>query len=147
MSNKISKTKYTYDDRKHIVELIEHLKNDSDYVAIFDILSADSSSTFQYNSNGVFLNLSVVSDHTLDLITKHLKKVIKKNSKTESYEIDVIPNANSVGSDRQYKLSNYEKNIIKQNNIKKGMSDKSDYKEMSMLANANGKKKTIKQTA
>lgn len=48
------KSQYSRDDRKHIVQLIENLKNDKDYVAIFEILTDDSANSYTLNSNGVF---------------------------------------------------------------------------------------------
>ena len=74
----MTKSKYTRDDRKYIVQSIENLKNDKDYVAIFEILTSDNENTYTLNSNGVFLNLSSVRDDTLDKITKYLKKINKK---------------------------------------------------------------------
>jgi hypothetical protein len=73
MNNKVSK--YTRDDKKHIVELIENLKDDKDYAVIFDIFMGDSKNSYTYNSNGVFLDLSAVTDKTLDKISKYLKKI------------------------------------------------------------------------
>lgn len=130
MSSKKSKSKFNRDDRKHIVELIENLKNNEDYGAIFEILMDDPSNKYTQNSNGVFLNLSVVSDKTLEKISKYLKKVSKKNSNESEIEVDDIPSTNVNKNDRAYKLSNYEKNIIKQRNLKKVLNEDNDYEEL-----------------
>ena len=140
--NKSSKTKYSRDDRKHIVELIENLKNESDYAAIFEILTDDSANSYTQNSNGVFLNLSVISDITLDKITKYLHKVNKKKSSEIDVDIDVIPTANNIKTDRVHKLSNYEKNILKQRNLKKVLNDDYEYEELRF--SAKNKTKTAK---
>lgn len=129
MSHNI-KSKYTREDRKHIAELIENLKNDEDYVAIFEILTDDSANSYTQNSNGVFLNLSAVSDDTLDKISKYQKKVNRKKMDQIEVDVDVIPNAIAQKSDRTYKLSNYEKNILKQRNLKKVLNDDHGYKEL-----------------
>lgn len=123
-------TKYSRDDRKHIVELIENLKNDSDYVAIFEILVTDVKNAYTVNSNGVFLNLSVVSDVTLDKISKYLKKVNKKRISQIEVDVDIIPNVNDNMVDRTYKLTNYEKNILKQRNLKKVLNEDNEYEEL-----------------
>ena len=140
------KSKYSRDDRKHIVESIENLKNDKDYVAIFEILTDDEADLCTQNSNGVFLNLSIVSDATLDKIKKYLKKVnIKRISQIE-VDIDIIPNANNVKIDRTYKLSNYEKNILKQRNLKKVLNEDNEYQELRITANKKSTKKPKKTT-
>jgi hypothetical protein len=129
------KSKYTRDDRKHIVEQIETLKNDADYVAIFEILTDDTANSYTQNSNGVFLNLSAVSDSTLDRINKYLNKVNKKKIAEIEVDIDIIPNASNIlKTDRAYKLSNYEKNILKQRNLKKVLNEENEYEELRFSA-------------
>jgi hypothetical protein len=135
MANKtVNKTRYSRDARKHIVSLIENLKNDKDYENIFEILTDDSSGQNSYtqNSNGVFLNLSTISDNVLDKVTAYLNKVAKRveEEKDESDEdIPLVPATRT--TDRTYKLSNYEKNIIKQRNLKKVLNEDNDYEELS----------------
>ena len=138
----IHKSKYSRDDRKHIVESIEGLKNDKDYVAIFEILTDDPSNTYSQNSNGVFLNLSAVSDKTLDKIYRYIKKINKNKPENSESEVDIFPIDNgSKHNDRTHKLSNYEKNIIKQRNLKKILDDDNQYEEMKFTS----KKKSIKK--
>ena len=136
-----NKSKYSRDDRKHIVESIENLKNDEDYVAIFEILTDDTNNSYTQNSNGVFLNLSAVSDNTLGKIIRYLKKINKKRVKQTEVDIDTIPNGNVSKNDRTYKLSNYEKNILKQRNLKKVLNEDSEYEELRFTTE---KKKTKK---
>ena len=129
-----NKTKYTRDDRKHIVESIENLKNDEDYVAIFEILTNDNASSFTQNSNGVFLNLSTISDDTLEKINKYLKKNNKKRTNQIDVDIDINPSGNVSKEDKIYKHSNYEKNILKQRNLKKVLNEDNDYEELRFSA-------------
>lgn len=137
-----NKSKYTHDDRKHIVKLIENLKNDEDYVAIFEILMDDDANSYTQNSNGIFLNLSVVSDETLNRILKYLKKVNKSKANSIELDVDIIPMSGSSKSERTYKLSNYEKNILKQRNLKKVLEDENEYEELQFST----KKKSSKNT-
>ncbi|AAV50647.1 hypothetical protein [Acanthamoeba castellanii mimivirus] len=123
------KSKYSRDDRKHIAESIENLKNDEDYVAIFEILMDDESNSYTENSNGVFLNLSTVSDTTLDRISKYLNKINTQKNKHIEVDTDIIPTLINNKNERTYKLSNYEKNIIKQRNLRKAVDDDVDYEE------------------
>ena len=140
------KSRYTRDDRKHIVESIENLKNDQDYVAIFEILTSDDNILYTPNSNGVFLNLSAVGDTTLSQIRRYLRKAIRKNKQQEAeQDIDIIPNCMTPNNDRAYKLSNYEKNIIKQRNLKKVMNDDNDYEELKLSSKPLAKKSKSKQ--
>ncbi|ANB50627.1 hypothetical protein [Powai lake megavirus] len=136
----LNKSKYSRDDRKHIVESIENLKNDKDYVAIFKILMNDDANSYTQNSNGVFLNLSLVSDNTLDDISRYLRKINKINKKHIEVDIDIVPNYDVSKNDRVYKLSNYEKNIIKQRNLKKVLDDDSEYEELRFSAKKQNKK-------
>ncbi len=128
------KSKYTRDDRKHIVTLIENLKNDDDYVAIFEILTDDPSNICTRNSNGVFINLSVVNDNTLNKITKYLTKTHNKKMTEIEVDTDTIPNIVYPHKNRTYKLSNYEQNIIKQRNLKKVMNNENEYEELKFSA-------------
>src|SRR5437879_2801123 len=138
-----NKSRYARDDRKHIVQSIENLKNDEDYVAIFEILTDDSANSYTQNSNGVFLNLSAVSDTTLDKISKYLNKINKKRAGQIEVDIDVIPSGNTSKSERAYKLSNYEKNILKQRNLKKVLNDENEYEELRFSAKKKSSKNTI----
>lgn len=144
----INKSKYSRDDRKHIVESIEGLKNDKDYVAIFEILTDDPSNTYSQNSNGVFLNLSIVNDKTLDKICKYIKKVNRNKPEPIKNEIDLFPIDNgSKHVIRTHKLSNYEKNIIKQRNLKKILDDDLNYEEMKFHNKTNKKNINTKKEA
>lgn len=131
MSNK---SKYSRDDRKHIVESIENLKNDQDYTAIFEILTSDDNILYSHNSNGIFLNLSNASDKTLEKIQKYLKKANTKRGAEESTETEIIPNVYPNKNERVYKLSNYEKNILKQRNLKKVLNEENEYEELKLVS-------------
>lgn len=76
--------------------------------------------------------MSAVSDETLDRISKYLKKLNK--TQINQIEVDIIPNSNNVKNDRTYKLSNYEKNIIKQRNLKKVLNEDNEYQELKLTA-------------
>lgn len=136
MDHKKSKSKSTYskEDRQYIVQQIERLADSSNYTKIFYILMEDESNTYTSNSNGVFLNLSVVSDITLAKVDKYLsklEKINKKKVKVIELDEDVAPsNIGCKTDDRVHRLSNYEKNIIKQKNLNKSGDDDVEYEEM-----------------
>jgi hypothetical protein len=128
-------SKFTRDDRKHIVKIIENLPNNEDYVSIFDILMKDPAediiciSDSNDMSNGpkkIYFNLSVVSDETLYQVSLYLNKKATKRSIDVDNTVNVIPNVQNSKSDRAYKLSNYEQNIIKQSDLKKVCNNQYD---------------------
>lgn len=132
------KTKYSREDRKYISNLIENLKNDDDYNKIFDILETDPENIYTSNSTATYVNLAVLHDSTLNKLSRYLKKV--NDNKTSEINIDtdvVLTSSNLQQSDRTYKLSNFEQNILKQKNLKKTMNVDNEYEEL----NFNSKKK------
>lgn len=145
MSRNNNKSQYSRDDRKHIVQTIENLKNEEDYVAIFEILTDDAANSYTENSNGVFLNFSTVSDDTLDKISKYLKKINKKKSNQIEVDVDVVPNGGIHKNDRTHKLSNYEQNILRQRGIKKVLNGDNEYEQMQFTAKP--KKSIVAKTA
>jgi len=141
--NRNIKSKYSHDDRKYIAQQIENLKNDEHYTAIFEILTSDDSNSYYHNSNGVFMNLSEMSNKTLSKIKRYLDK-IKKSEKDYEADYDVIPNTGSMISNKPHKLSNYEKNIIKQRDLKKVLNEEDDYQELVFDTKKGAKKETKK---
>ena len=135
----MNKSRYSRDDRRNMVRIIENLKNDEDYVAIFEILTDDPSITYTPNSNGVFLNLSTVSDSTLKKIKTYLKHIDTNRHALSDDDSDIISANINTKPDRAYKLSNYEKNILKQRNLKKVLNEDNEYEELKFATN---KKKT-----
>jgi hypothetical protein len=140
--NRNKSSKYTRDDRKYISAQIENLKNDDYGIAIFDILVQDPANIFTINSNGTHLNMSVLSDQTLDNVTKYLKRVNREKKTEINIDTDVIPSISQQPKDRAYKLSNYEQNIIKQRDLKKMMNADKEYEPLKF----NAKKKTTGAT-
>lgn len=128
-----SKSTYTRDDIKYINQQIESLKNPKDYKAIFKVLNSDPANIWTQNSSGVFIDLSIVSDTTLDKVTAELNKINKIRDQEIEVDTDVIPMSTAPQKDRTYKLSNYEQNIIKQRNLKKVIDNKIDYEELEFV--------------
>lgn len=128
------KSKYSIEDRKYLVQTIENLKNEKDYATIFEILIDDDVSSYTVNTNGVFINLSIVKDETLDKIKKYIAKINKKKINEINVDIDIIPNIYNNKNERTYKLNNYEKNILKQKNLKKVLNNENDYQELHLVS-------------
>lgn len=121
---------FTRDDRKNISHQIENLKNDDDYIAIFDILMNDESADVICitNKNGACFNLSVVSDKTFIEIREYLNKVENNRNKKDA-KPSVIP-INNIQKERAHKLSNYEQNLLRHREIRQAQDDNTVYKEL-----------------
>lgn len=126
------KSIFSYDDRKNMVESIENLKNNDHYLAIFTIISSNKNTVFTQNSNGVFLDLTNLTDKTLTRINRYLNKINHDKLQEIHTDNDRIPCLSNDESEKTYKLSNYEKNIIKQRNFKKNESN--NYKEIEICS-------------
>lgn len=122
-----NKSRFNHTDRQSIVNSIENMKSESDYKKIFQILTLDNECSYTVNSNGIFLNLSVVSDDTLDKINRYLAKVDARRRREIKLDVDAIPAqlaAIKGKKTRAYKLSNYEKSILRQKNLnERGKND------------------------
>lgn len=129
---KSSKPRYTRDDRVHIKRQIENLSSEEEYNAVFDILNDDPNNSYSCNENGLFLDMAALTDETLTKISKYLRVLNKKKKKQieEDVQSDIIPGLSSETNTRTYKLSNYEKNIIKQRNLKKILNQDTEYQEL-----------------
>lgn len=132
------KTKYSRDDRIHLAEIIENLKNNEDCIAVFEILMKDNANCYTHNSNGVFLNLSVVGDKTLTAIKNYLQKINQNGPIHCQTWIDSIPNDHLTAVNRIYKLSNRDKNILKQLNAN-GLNSINNYTELEFHKSKNKK--------
>jgi len=122
---------FTRDDRKNIVNEIENLKNDKDFIAIFDILMNDESTDVvcSTNNNGVSLNLSVISDKTLLKVRNYLNRIDKKKKDSESSISPPLENTSN-NSQRTHKLSNYEQNLLRHREIKQSQDNDTIYEEL-----------------
>ena len=142
-----SQSAFNKEDRENIVRQIEKLDS-KHYTKIFCIFMEDEYNSYTHNSNGVFLNLSVVSDDTMYKIEKYLTKLEKENkkkSKTIELDEDVIPcNLGCASDDRVYRLSNYEKNILKHKNMNKNLGeDETEYEEIKFPSKKKNHKKNL----
>lgn len=122
------KSKYSHEDRKNIVRSIENLKNSEDYNEIFEILTNDGTNSYTCNHNGVFLNLALTNDDALDKVNKYIDKVNRKQTNQIEMDVDLFPQSMRNKSERTHKLSNYEKNILKQCSLKN--QEEVEYEEL-----------------
>ena len=74
---------YSLNDRKQIMTKIQNLKNKKHFLHIFNIIKENNVSYTQ-NINGVFINLTNISDNILDKITEYLNYLDSRNSEIDS---------------------------------------------------------------
>lgn len=112
-----SSRKYNTIIRKKLVSKFEKIKDKTDLITIYNIITQDIGNDFSSNRNGIFFNMNILSD---DCVEKLLEFVNEKLNSTlsatetdkvnyKSYKFDEV----EIMSEMGHKLSNQEKNIIK----------------------------------
>lgn len=116
-----TKRSYTSDDKKRILESIGKIKRKIDLERLA-ILLYNKNMNLSINSNGAFFNLKHADDETLyeielllyNINKKKKKKVKKTDTDTEKYTyVPYSTDEFSEYNQQGYKLSNYEKGILK----------------------------------
>lgn len=113
-----TRTKFTVEHRKDIADRIENIKDKQVYRNIYNILRKDP--IHEKSRSAPFLfNLSNLHDRTLEKVNTYLLSLTEENVDEDEFNPDVhLPASLTYESKRMYKLNNYEKNILKQRNIK-----------------------------
>lgn len=103
--------KFSSDDKKKLVNKIELIKDKKYHIEIFRIITSNSTPKFTENSNGIWLDLNILDDNTLNLIENYINKINPIN--TDFNESKFIPYTHKKKFEYEGpKLNNYEKNII-----------------------------------
>lgn len=117
-----------FKDKKKLVQRASKLK-DYQYVHLFDIVRTDTNCKYSENKNGVFINMNILSDDTLQLMDNYISLIESKNM----YDIETLENTindsetqhtklnyETIYHDCYKNLSNFHKRIVKnQGNIPK----------------------------
>ena len=109
--------KYNTIIRKKLVSKFEKIKDKSDYITIYNIITQDIGNNFSSNRNGIFFNMNILSDECIEKLLEFVNDKLNLSlSATEtekvnykSYKFDEVEIISEMG----HKLSNQEKNIIK----------------------------------
>jgi hypothetical protein len=109
--------KYNTLFRKKLVSRFDKIKEKSDYIIIYNIITQDIGDDFSSNSNGIFINMNMLSDSCITKIINFMDEKLNINitcSENENinYKIYKFDEA-EILSEMGHKLSNQEKNIIK----------------------------------
>lgn len=108
--------KYNSIFRKKLINKFEKIKNKSELLEIYNIITKDIGNNFSTNQNGIFININILSDICIDKLLNYIELNNMISSQTDiekinykTYKLDEVENI----SDSGIKLSNQEKNIIK----------------------------------
>jgi len=109
--------KFSSSFRRKLVLKISKLKDKKDFVNIFNIIQNELGKEISINRNGIFFNMNLLSDETIDSLDRYLTDLVDNTTITETevkikykpYSVNEIDNVNKLGP----KLSNQEKSIIK----------------------------------
>jgi hypothetical protein len=112
-----SNRKYNTIFRKKLVNRFEKIKEKSDYIIIYNIITQDIGNDYSSNCNGIFININILSDSCISKIINFMDEKLNINiscSENEkiNYKIYKFDEA-EIMSEMGHKLSNQEKNIIK----------------------------------
>lgn len=109
--------KYNSQFRKKLVSKFDKIKDKSDYIDIYNIITEDIGNNFSSNRNGIFINMNILSSQCIENLVQLMEEKLDCNmtqTDTEkinykSYKFDEVEIISEMG----HKLSNQEKNIIK----------------------------------
>jgi hypothetical protein len=107
--------KYNSEFRKKLVNKFENIKDKNDLFTLYNIIYNDIGSNISSNRNGIFINMNILSDNCIKYIIEFIDDKTKTSvihSDTVNYKVYKLDDIECL-SDKCYKLSNQEKNIIK----------------------------------
>ena len=107
--------KYNSVKRKKIINKIKKIKNKETLIKIFKLVKNEIGDKLSSNKNGVFFNINLLTDNTVEKINLILKEYYQNSETSSISTIQYTPyskddlNSNTSGP----RLSNQEKNLIK----------------------------------
>jgi hypothetical protein len=109
-----SKTKiFSVEEKKSLANRIEKLPKKEDFVNLFKIINREMENNFTVNKNGLFIDISLLSQAALEKVDKFVNQKVKDQPQIQytflPYSNDEFLDINTLGP----KLSNKEKSIIK----------------------------------
>ena len=108
--------KYNSKFRSKIVLKISKLTEKKDFVNVFNIIKLEVGDEVSMNRNGIFININLLSDFTIEKINDYLNENNDNTTATETEnKIKYKPYSVEENS-TTHKLSNHEKSILKKIN-------------------------------
>jgi len=117
MENKILR-KYNSEFRRNLKQKISKLSTKSEFIEIYKIINDELENKLSINRNGIYFNLNLVSDNSIDLINNLLIEKVESDTETTSinnkikYEL-YNKDTNIENFINIHKLTNQEKTLIK----------------------------------
>ena len=126
MEEQKSSRKYNSTFRKKLLEKINDIKNKSILLEIFDIVKLDNEKNISKNKSGVYFNLNLVKDESIE----NINNIIQNLDESSEINEDLMDNLSDITEKLTYKqysdgdhldqydnlgprLSNQEKSILK----------------------------------
>jgi len=118
MEEQKSSRKYNSNMRRKLSDKIKKIKNKSDLVEIFKIVTRDVGENYSQNKSGIYFNLNLLSDDAIEEIntivhsietSETVSEINDEKIKYTSYSENEMDVYNSLGP----RLSNQEKSILK----------------------------------
>lgn len=110
-----SKRKYNSTKRKKLINKINKINDISIFKKIFKVVKKDLGNEYSTNSNGIFFNVNLLKDESIEKIYNIVEETIDTITETTlkfdytPYSNEDITSMNNVGP----RLSNQERNLIK----------------------------------
>lgn len=118
----ISTRKYNSIFRNNLKDKISKLNSKSDYMYIYRIILDELGDKISVNRNGVYFNLNLLNDNTIELLNNFISDKIDSEINTEQQKIkyESYSKENTSQKDFLYgpKLSNQDKTILKRLHLK-----------------------------
>lgn len=109
--------KYNTEFRNKISQNINKLKNKESLITILNIIHKDSKSSLSQNKSGIYFNINILTDNSIEKIIEILKNESIENSDTASSTkleyISYSDSNNDINNIKGGRLRNHEKIILK----------------------------------
>ena len=118
MNTDINKRLYNSAYRKKLLSKIDTIKDKTVLLNIYTYITTDIGNNFSSNTNGIFININILSNDCIQKISVYVDEIINKsiinNKNIETVNCSIY-NSDDVEilSEFGHKFSNQEKNIIK----------------------------------
>jgi Leucine-rich repeat (LRR) protein len=113
--------KYNSEFRKNLKQKIAKLTSKYDYLQIYKIIISELDNKISSNRNGIYFNLNILSDDTIDKINLYLNDKIDTETNSEFVKVkyETYNKDNNIENFIiTHKLTNQEKTLIKKYRMK-----------------------------
>ena len=109
--------KYNSEFRKNFKQKLAKLSNKSDCFKIYKIINAELDNKITINNNGMYFNINLLSDKTIELINNYINDKVDTETTTTEYSKIIYESYNKDNNIETFinshKLTNQEKSLIK----------------------------------